>query len=86
MEDQDRASVQQYQVIIVGAGAAGISVSHELTRAKIDHIVLERGRAFQVLSFPKRILIQLGYINNNILLSFIHCRSRRRVASSSHHF
>jgi putative flavoprotein involved in K+ transport len=31
-------------VVIVGAGQAGLSLSHELTAAGVEHIVLERGR------------------------------------------
>jgi putative flavoprotein involved in K+ transport len=31
-------------VVIVGAGQAGLSLSHELAAADIDHVVLERGR------------------------------------------
>jgi putative flavoprotein involved in K+ transport len=31
-------------VVIVGAGQAGLSVSHELTQAGVEHVVLERGR------------------------------------------
>jgi len=31
-------------VVIVGAGQAGLSLSHELVAAGVDHIVLERGR------------------------------------------
>src|ERR1700726_2824058 len=31
-------------VVIVGAGKAGLSVSHELMAAGVDHVVLERGR------------------------------------------
>ena len=34
-------------VVVVGAGPAGLAVSHELRRAGIDHIVLERGRVGQ---------------------------------------
>ena len=30
-------------IIVVGAGQAGIAVSHELTAAGLDHTVLERG-------------------------------------------
>jgi putative flavoprotein involved in K+ transport len=32
------------QVVIVGGGQAGLAVSHELTQAGLDHVVLERGR------------------------------------------
>jgi putative flavoprotein involved in K+ transport len=31
-------------IAIVGAGQAGLSLSHELSHANIDHVVLERGR------------------------------------------
>lgn len=31
-------------VVVVGAGQAGLSLSHELSHAGIDHVVLERGR------------------------------------------
>jgi len=35
---------EQLQTVIVGAGQAGLSVSHELTRAGVPHAVLERER------------------------------------------
>lgn len=34
-------------VVVVGGGQAGLSVSHELTRAGVEHVVLERGRVAQ---------------------------------------
>ena len=34
-------------VVVVGAGQAGLAVSHELTQAGVEHIVLERGRVGQ---------------------------------------
>lgn len=34
-------------VVVVGAGQAGLAVSHELTRAGVTHVVLERGRIGQ---------------------------------------
>ena len=40
------------EVVIVGAGQAGLAVSHELTRAGVAHVVLERGRVGQ--SWRKR--------------------------------
>ena len=30
------------EVVVVGAGQAGLAVSHELTRAGVDHVVLEK--------------------------------------------
>lgn len=35
--------VETVNVAIVGAGQAGLSLSHELTRAAIEHVVFERG-------------------------------------------
>lgn len=35
------------EVVVVGAGQAGLAVSHELTRAGVDHVVLERDRVGQ---------------------------------------
>jgi putative flavoprotein involved in K+ transport len=34
-------------IVIVGGGQAGLAVSHELTAAGVDHVVLERGRVGQ---------------------------------------
>ena len=34
-------------VIVIGAGPAGLAVSHELTEAGVEHVVLERGRVAQ---------------------------------------
>ena len=38
---------ERIDVVIVGAGQAGLAVSHELTRAGIAHVVLERGQVGQ---------------------------------------
>jgi cation diffusion facilitator CzcD-associated flavoprotein CzcO len=38
---------QRNDAVIIGGGQAGLATSHELTRAGIDHIVLERGRVGQ---------------------------------------
>ena len=35
------------QLVVVGAGQAGLAVSHELERAEVDHVVLERGKVAQ---------------------------------------
>jgi len=35
------------QVVVVGAGQAGLAVSHELTHAGVEHLVLEKGRVGQ---------------------------------------
>ena len=34
-------------VVVVGAGQAGLATSRELTKAGVDHVVLERGRVAQ---------------------------------------
>ncbi len=36
--------MEHIDVVIVGAGQAGLALSHELTAAGVEHIVLERGR------------------------------------------
>jgi len=36
--------ISDAEVVIVGAGQAGLSLSHELAAAGVDHLVLERGR------------------------------------------
>jgi putative flavoprotein involved in K+ transport len=35
---------EQAEVVVVGAGQAGLSVSHELKRHGVPHLVLERGQ------------------------------------------
>lgn len=36
--------MKRTDVVVIGAGQAGLAVSHELTARGIDHVVLERGR------------------------------------------
>jgi putative flavoprotein involved in K+ transport len=38
---------QSHDVVVVGAGQSGLSISHELTRAGREHIILERGATAQ---------------------------------------
>ena len=40
-------STDRAPVIVIGAGPAGLAVSHELQRVGVDHIVVERGRVGQ---------------------------------------
>ncbi|KAL9595420.1 MAG: hypothetical protein Q9219_006463, partial [cf. Caloplaca sp. 3 TL-2023] len=60
-------SEKRFKVIVVGAGVSGLTLSHALTKAKIDHVVLERGeiapaRGSSIGIHPHgcRILDQLG--------------------------
>ncbi|HEX6487991.1 MAG TPA: NAD(P)/FAD-dependent oxidoreductase [Candidatus Dormibacteraeota bacterium] len=39
--------METHDVVVVGAGQAGLSLSHELTRAGREHLVLERGEVGQ---------------------------------------
>jgi choline dehydrogenase-like flavoprotein len=41
------ASAGRVEVAVLGAGQAGLSLSHELTEAGVEHVVLERGRVGQ---------------------------------------
>ena len=36
--------MKQIEVVVIGAGQAGLATSHELTGLGVDHVVLERGR------------------------------------------
>jgi putative flavoprotein involved in K+ transport len=36
--------IERSDVVVVGAGQAGLSISHELAHAGVDHVVLERNR------------------------------------------
>ena len=38
---------RQIDVVIIGAGSAGLATSHLLSRGGVDHIVLERGEIGQ---------------------------------------
>ena len=40
-------SISKSPVIVIGAGPAGLAASHELQIARVDHIVIERGRVGQ---------------------------------------
>ena len=42
--EDTRVSEGQIPVIIVGAGQAGLATSRELTKAGVEHVVLERDR------------------------------------------
>ena len=42
--EDTRVSEGQIPVIVVGAGQAGLATSRELTKAGVEHVVLERGR------------------------------------------
>jgi cation diffusion facilitator CzcD-associated flavoprotein CzcO len=37
-------SAQAFDLVIVGAGQAGLAMSRELARRGLEHVVLERGR------------------------------------------
>jgi len=39
--------MERVEVVVVGGGQAGLATSHELTRAGVEHVVLERGKVGQ---------------------------------------
>lgn len=41
------SAVENSRVVVIGAGQAGLAVSHELTASGVDHVVLERSRLGQ---------------------------------------
>jgi 2-polyprenyl-6-methoxyphenol hydroxylase-like FAD-dependent oxidoreductase len=62
----------QFRVIVVGAGVAGLSASHCLQKAGIDHVVIEKHREVapswgaSITFYPQgaRILSQLGCLKS----------------------
>jgi putative flavoprotein involved in K+ transport len=36
--------MEQIEVVVIGAGQAGLAISHELDGLGVDHVVRERGR------------------------------------------
>jgi FAD dependent monooxygenase len=60
-----------FRVVVVGAGIVGLSVSHALQLANIDHVVLEkyeqavtvRGASLVILPNGARALDQFGVLN-----------------------
>ncbi|KAL8979776.1 MAG: hypothetical protein Q9205_004972, partial [Flavoplaca limonia] len=60
-------SRKEFKVIVIGAGVTGLTLSHALTKAKIEHVVLERedvapahGSSIGIHANGSRILEQLG--------------------------
>lgn len=58
---------RRFRVIIVGAGVGGLILSHALTRAGVDHVVLEKGvvapewgASISIWAHGARILSQVG--------------------------
>lgn len=72
MEKQTGASQKPFRVVIVGAGIVGLSLSHALQLAKIDHVVLEkhreivsvRGAALMIWPGIARVFDQFGILKD----------------------
>lgn len=62
---------RRFRVVVIGGGVAGLTASHCLQKAGIDHIVLERrrdisppeGASIAIYPHGARILYQLGILN-----------------------
>ncbi|KAH7402633.1 hypothetical protein BKA66DRAFT_404647 [Pyrenochaeta sp. MPI-SDFR-AT-0127] len=71
MADKDSTRPKPFRVVIVGAGVVGLTLSHALQLADIDHIVLEKhdeiisvkGAALIVWPSAERILDQFGFLD-----------------------
>jgi FAD dependent monooxygenase len=71
MAQTNSATPKPFRVIIIGAGIVGLSISHALQLANIDHVVLEkhdkivsiRGAALIVWPTVARILDQFGILD-----------------------
>src|SRR5581483_6450023 len=44
---QEKNVPEQLDVVIIGAGQAGLSLSHQLASAGVEHVILDRGRVGQ---------------------------------------
>lgn len=60
-----------FRVIVVGAGVAGLTASHGLQRAGIDHVILEKGEVAppegaSISIYPQgaRVLDQIGCLDS----------------------
>lgn len=71
MGDAGTATTKPFRVIIVGAGIVGLSLSHALQLAQIDHVVLEKydrvkslkGAALILWPNAERIFDQFGFLS-----------------------
>lgn len=86
-----------FKVIVVGAGVAGLAISHAFQRTKIDHVVLEKGivaprwgASITIWAHGARILQQLGCLDvlaaNALPMKMMHCRDRNGVAFCSDNY
>jgi FAD dependent monooxygenase len=72
MAQTDPTSAKPFRVIIIGAGNVGLSFSHALQLANIEHVVLEkhdkivsiRGAALSIWPSVARIFDQFGILDN----------------------
>jgi FAD dependent monooxygenase len=70
MTQTDTKSTKPFRVIIVGAGIVGLTLSHALQLAKIDHVVLEKyeevksvkGAALIIWPNVERVFDQFGFL------------------------
>ncbi|KAI4955882.1 hypothetical protein J4E91_000091 [Alternaria rosae] len=71
MADKDSTSPKPFRVIVIGAGIVGLSLSHALQLANIDHVVLEKrekivslkGAALTIWPAVARIFDQFGILD-----------------------
>lgn len=71
MADKDSTSPEPFRVIVIGAGIVGLSLSHALQLANIDHVVLEKhekivslkGAALTIWPAVARIFDQFGILD-----------------------
>jgi 2-polyprenyl-6-methoxyphenol hydroxylase-like FAD-dependent oxidoreductase len=70
MAHQDQTSQKPFRVIVVGAGLVGLSLSHALQLANIDHVVLEKHSEIvsihgAALVRQSRLLITYEYVTDH---------------------
>ena len=93
----DEPKNRPFRVIIVGAGVAGLAMSHALLRAGVDHVVLEKGvvapdwgASISMWGNGSRILSQLGVLDaleaEALPLKVLHTRGPTGKAFSEEAF
>lgn len=93
MAQADTTPSKPFRVIIVGAGIVGLSLSHALQLAKIDHVVLEKydkvkslkGAALILWPGTERVFDQFGVLSDMLKTTTPVATEHRRWPDGSLH-
>lgn len=93
MTQADTTSTKPFRVIVVGAGIVGLSLSHALQLAKIEHVVLEKynqvkslkGAALILWPNTERVFDQFGFLSDMLKTTTPVVTEHRRWPDGSLH-